>query len=77
LPQSARRSKTQARAISGRFRVWKLRLMRSTTGGLMHAVIRRYRVRLGTMEQAARYAEKWFLPLVRAFLAASGYGSCD
>jgi len=31
----------------------------------MHAVIRRYRVRLGTMEQAARYAEKWFLPLVR------------
>ncbi len=34
-------------------------------GGLMHAVIRRYRVRLGTMEQAARHAEKWFLPLVR------------
>jgi len=33
--------------------------------GLMHAVIRRYRVRLGTMEQAARHAEKWFLPLVR------------
>src|SRR5256885_2027043 len=31
----------------------------------MHAVIRRYRVRLGTMEQAARHAEKWFLPLVR------------
>ena len=31
----------------------------------MHAVIRRYRVRLGTMEQAARYAEKWFVPLVR------------
>jgi len=30
----------------------------------MHAVMRRYRVRLGTMEQAARYAEKWFLPLV-------------
>ncbi len=31
----------------------------------MHAVIRRYRVRLGTMEQATRYAEKWFLPRVR------------
>jgi hypothetical protein len=31
----------------------------------MHAVIRRYRVRLGTMEQAAHYAEKWFVPLVR------------
>ena len=31
----------------------------------MHAVIRRYRVRLGTVEQAARYAEKWFVPLVR------------
>jgi hypothetical protein len=45
----------------------------------MHAVIRRYRVRLGTMEQAARYAEKWFLPLVRQipgfkafYLMASG-----
>jgi hypothetical protein len=31
----------------------------------MHAVIRRYRVRLGTMEQAARSAEKWFIPMVR------------
>ena len=31
----------------------------------MHAVIKRYRVRLGTVEQAARYAEKWFVPLVR------------
>ena len=31
----------------------------------MHAVIRRYRVRLGTTEQAARHAEKSFLPLVR------------
>ncbi len=31
----------------------------------MHAVIRRYRVRLGTVEQAARYADKWFVPLVR------------
>lgn len=31
----------------------------------MHALIRRYRVRLGTMEQAARYTEKWFIPLVR------------
>jgi len=39
----------------------------------MHAVIRRYRVRLGTMEQAARYAEKWFLPLVRAI---PGFAAC-
>ena len=31
----------------------------------MHAVIRRYRVRLGTVDQAARHAERWFLPLVR------------
>src|SRR5207302_1624506 len=35
------------------------------TGGLMHAVIRRYRVRLGTVAQAVRYAEKQFVPLVR------------
>jgi hypothetical protein len=27
--------------------------------------MRRYRVRLGTVEQAARYAEKWFVPLIR------------
>jgi hypothetical protein len=31
----------------------------------MHAVIRRYRVRLGTVEQAVRYAEKEFVPLAR------------
>lgn len=39
----------------------------------MHAVIRRYRVRLGTMEQAARYTEKWFLPLVRQI---PGFRAC-
>src|SRR5207247_9526247 len=38
---------------------------RSSTGGLMHAVIRRYRVRLGTVAEAVRYAEKQFVPLVR------------
>jgi len=31
----------------------------------MHAVIRRYRVRLGTVAEAVRYAEKQFVPLVR------------
>jgi len=31
----------------------------------MHGVIRRYRVRLGTVAQAARYAEKGFLPILR------------
>src|SRR5438034_5486643 len=31
----------------------------------MHAVIRRYRVRLGTVAQAVRYAEKQFVPLAR------------
>jgi len=31
----------------------------------MHAVIRRYRVRLGTVQQAIRYAEKEFIPLAR------------
>ncbi|HXQ30251.1 MAG TPA: hypothetical protein VN848_13395 [Gemmatimonadales bacterium] len=31
----------------------------------MHAVIRRYRVRLGTMDEAVRYVDKWFLPLMR------------
>src|SRR5919106_5056625 len=31
----------------------------------MHAVIRRYRVRLGTVQQAVRYAEKEFVPLAR------------
>ena len=39
----------------------------------MHAVVRRYRVRLGTMEQAARYAEKWFVPLLRQI---PGFKSC-
>jgi hypothetical protein len=31
----------------------------------MHVVIQRYRVRLGVVADAARYADKWFLPLVR------------
>jgi hypothetical protein len=31
----------------------------------MHGVIRRYRVRLGTVAQAAHYAEKGFLPILR------------
>src|SRR5437667_343751 len=31
----------------------------------MHGVIRRYRVRLGTVAQAARYTEKGFLPILR------------
>jgi len=31
----------------------------------MHGVIRRYRVRLGTVAQAARYTEKGFLPTLR------------
>jgi hypothetical protein len=31
----------------------------------MHAVIRRYRVRLGTVEQAVRFADKQFVPLMR------------
>jgi len=39
----------------------------------MHAVLRRYRVRLGTMEQAARYTEKWFVPLLRQI---PGFKSC-
>ncbi len=39
----------------------------------MHAVVRRYRVRLGTMEQAARYAEKWFVPSLRQI---PGFKSC-
>jgi hypothetical protein len=38
----------------------------------MHAVIRRYRVRLGTVTEAARYADRWFLPLVREI---PGYGA--
>src|SRR5207245_8418233 len=42
-------------------------------GGLMHGVIRRYRVRLGTVEQAAHYAEKGFLPIVRDI---PGFVSC-
>jgi len=31
----------------------------------MHGVIRRYRVRLGTVAQAVRYTEKGFLPILR------------
>ena len=31
----------------------------------MHGVIRRYRVRLGTVAQAAHYAEKGFFPILR------------
>jgi len=31
----------------------------------MHGVIRRYRVRLGTVAQAGHYAEKGFLPILR------------
>src|SRR2546430_4504626 len=31
----------------------------------MHGVIRRYRVRLGTVAQAAKYTEKGFLPILR------------
>jgi hypothetical protein len=39
----------------------------------MHGLIRRYRVRLGTVEQAARHADKEFLPLVRQI---PGFVSC-
>ena len=39
----------------------------------MHGVIRRYRVRLGTVEQAAHYAEKGFMPIVRDI---PGFVSC-
>ena len=39
----------------------------------MHVVIRRYRVRLGTVAEAARYADKWFLPLVREI---PGFAAC-
>ena len=39
----------------------------------MHGLIRRYRVRLGTVAQAARYAEKGFLPMVRDI---RGFISC-
>src|SRR5882762_5148921 len=31
----------------------------------MHGVIRRYRVRVGTVRQAAHYAEKGFIPILR------------
>jgi hypothetical protein len=40
----------------------------------MHAMIRRYRVRLGTVEQAARHAERGFLPLLRQI---PGFVSCQ
>ena len=39
----------------------------------MHGMIRRYRVRLGTVAQAAYYAEKGFLPIVRDI---PGFVSC-
>ena len=39
----------------------------------MHGMIRRYRVRLGTVAQAAHYAEKGFLPIVRDI---PGFVSC-
>ena len=39
----------------------------------MHVVIQRYRVRLGVVTEAARYADKWFLPLVRQI---PGFGAC-
>ena len=40
----------------------------------MHAMIRRYRVRLGTVPQAARHAERGFLPLLRRI---PGFVSCQ
>src|ERR1700686_683549 len=39
----------------------------------MHAVIRRYRVRLGTMDEAVRYVHKWYLPLVRRIPGFVGF----
>src|SRR5438046_8431459 len=42
-------------------------------GGLMHGLIRRYRVRLGTVEQAAHYADKGFIPILRDI---PGFVSC-
>ena len=42
-------------------------------GGFMHVVIQRYRVRLGEVVDAAHYAEKWFLPLVREI---PGFAAC-
>jgi hypothetical protein len=39
----------------------------------MHVVIQRYRVRLGTVAEAARYADKWFLPLVHEIPGFAAY----
>jgi hypothetical protein len=39
----------------------------------MHVVIQRYRVRLGVVADAARYADKWFVPLLRDI---PGFGAC-
>jgi len=39
----------------------------------MQILIQRYRVRLGAVTEAARYAEKWFLPLAREIPGFRGY----
>src|SRR3989440_2775522 len=69
LPAIARRP-SPARQRPAGVRARDLRRARSgtvrlTRGGIMHGVIRRYRVRLGTVAQAARYTEKGFLPILR------------
>jgi hypothetical protein len=43
----------------------------------MHAVLRRYTVRLGTVDAAARYAEETLLPLVRQVPGFSVYYLVD
>lgn len=43
----------------------------------MHAVLRRYTVRLGTVDAAARYAEETLLPLVRQIPGFSVYYLVD
>jgi hypothetical protein len=35
--------------------------------------MQRYRVRLGTVDEAARYADRWFLPRVREIPGCSAY----
>jgi hypothetical protein len=39
----------------------------------MHVVIQRYRVRLGVVAEAARHADKWFVPLLREI---PGFSAC-